>query len=648
MELLVRVALDRVSKELHGVNPVLDVKQLAAHSSSSGSTLPTVLEVLPEGDSELRAALDADRPEILAGSPERLMGIEVTVTNSCPSNHVTSRTATSMVTDLVYASVAPETTFAHVVANSLHNTKKTLRAWCDQCKAYVALLQVKSAKQLPHVLCFAAAVGSSESYSEAQIMSVLYGKPGFVSSGFSINPGENDSLRVEEALLSPGGHSGPGLHYELVGVLSHVAHTAVPAASTTSTASATHTLDPVLSYHYVSSVRLSEEGCTSITGAEKHPAWYLFNDFRVAKMEPALASDFSAPWRTPVIFFYQQVGSDATSASTAAKAYQARKHCTQLSMESDRLAAGFRFADPLLPHPMVADVMRVPKAVFCIPPSIPHQPKLGPVPSGEGVLPFRDLFPDGGVVAIDAEFVSTSAESLVHQRDGGGRQVVRSAILAPGRVSVVKPDVSVLFDHYLAVSEPILDHLTRFSGLVIGDLDVNFSTHRLHTFKESYTKLRALIDCNTKFIGHGLVNDCRILNLFIREEQKIDTVDIFKIEGMRNLSLKFLSSHVLQSQIQGKEHDSCEDAISALLLYKHYVALVENEGRETFEKLVRELYSTGRSTGWRANVTAGASSEGPGANKPKRLALQYYTPHAQAPASTHASPSTTKVSKSRR
>ncbi|CBZ53447.1 PAB-dependent poly(A)-specific ribonuclease subunit PAN2, related [Neospora caninum Liverpool] len=109
--------------------------------------------------------------------------------------------------------------------------------------------------------------------------------------------------------------------------------------------------------------------------------------------------------------------------------------------------------------------------------------------------------------------------------------------------------------------------LARFSGLRPGDLDLNASQFWLSTKKAIHQKLRYLVDAGCVFVGHGLSQDFRIINLFVPSSQIVDTVELFRLPGRRLLSLKFLAAHLLDLHIQQTTHDSIQDARAALLLY---------------------------------------------------------------------------------
>lgn len=49
-------------------------------------------------------------------------------------------------------------------------------------------------------------------------------------------------------------------------------------------------------------------------------------------------------------------------------------------------------------------------------------------------------------------------------------------------------------DSFIMQAEPVVDYLTRYSGLNPGDLDPSVSRHHITTMKGAYVKLRQLVD----------------------------------------------------------------------------------------------------------------------------------------------------------
>lgn len=122
-------------------------------------------------------------------------------------------------------------------------------------------------------------------------------------------------------------------------------------------------------------------------------------------------------------------------------------------------------------------------------------------------------------------------------------------------------------DDYIRSAEPVHDYLTRWSGVVAGDLDAGKSPHYLTTLRRAYLKLRHLVDVGAVFVGHGLQQDFRMINILVPPDQVVDTVDLFRKPRLRKLSLRFLASFLLRASIQTANHDSIEDARAALGLY---------------------------------------------------------------------------------
>ena len=235
------------------------------------------------------------------------------------------------------------------------------------------------------------------------------------------------------------------------------------------------------------------------------------------------------------------------------------------------------------------------------------------------------------LVAIDAEFVLMQQEETEYRSDGT-KKVIRPARLSLARVSVLRGDGPFegepFIDDHIHTSEMIVDYLTEFSGIKcelsplayhamfahipeVGDLDPQSSPHTLTPLKVVYKKLRLLVDRGCIFIGHGLSKDFRIiseshphtridrvevnrrlLDIFVPPHQVIDTVDLYYLPNrQRRLSLRFLYWFFFKRNIQTETHDSIEDALTALKLYKVHLQF-EAEGN--FDQQLEDIYKEGR------------------------------------------------------
>lgn len=321
--------------------------------------------------------------------------------------------------------------------------------------------------------------------------------------------------------------AGPGREYRLLGYVAEVS-------------------SPTQSPHLISVIRMDGD------------EWYLFNDFLVKEIPEVEALDFSRHWKTPVTLIYEAVDDTPGWAEFDYEGWKSQMDTSLLY--HDVLTAGQR------------NVARREYELLT---------------EAEAPQP-------GTLVAIDAEFVALQHE-VTEIRSDGTKSLLRPTSLSLARVSVLRgqgPREGVPFiDDYIATTDAIVDYLTEFSGIEPGDLDPVTSTRSLVTLQASYRKLWLLLNLGCVFIGHGLANDFRTINIQVPAAQVIDTVDIYYLRThQRKLSLKFLAWYLLDAAVQTGNHDSIEDARTALQLYRKYAELKD---RGLFEDTLSQLYREG-------------------------------------------------------
>ncbi|KAI9273600.1 ubiquitin carboxyl-terminal hydrolase-domain-containing protein [Sporodiniella umbellata] len=308
--------------------------------------------------------------------------------------------------------------------------------------------------------------------------------------------------------------------------------------------------------HLVSQIKVPE---SDLEPDAKTP-WYLFNDFLVHKIRPEEVLSFKGTWKTPAVIEYKRINLDKL---------------LDLSVLPSEIDHSLLFRD------------------F----SVASEPN--PDPRHEVLSP-EEMPKKGTLVAIDAEFVALQQEETEIRSDGT-KSLIRPSTLTLARVSVLRGDEGPkealpFIDDYISTTEPVVDYLTEFSGIVAGDLDIARSKRTLVPLKVAYKKLRLLVDLGCIFIGHGLNKDFRIINLLVPPEQIIDTVDIYHIRNrQRKISLRFLAWHLLNQDIQLETHDSIEDSRTALVLYRKYIEY-RNSGK--FGQVLEEIYDAGHKANW--------------------------------------------------
>ncbi|EGW32376.1 uncharacterized protein SPAPADRAFT_138105 [Spathaspora passalidarum NRRL Y-27907] len=287
--------------------------------------------------------------------------------------------------------------------------------------------------------------------------------------------------------------------------------------------------------------------------------WYLFNDFLVMPIPEEEVLDLSSPWKKPVVVIYQESSIAQTpfeyfNIETFGKLPNLNDSILYRDHFAGTIREGYKKEYELLTK------QEAPKA--------------------------------DTLVAIDAEFVLLNPELLEVHYDGF-KKLIKPKILSLARVSVLRGEEETAFiDDYVVHTAKIHDYLTSFSGIEDSDLDPIRSAKNLVTLQTAYRKLWLLLNLGVVFVGHGLYNDFRCINLQVPKKQIRDTAEFYyKSDFKRQLGLKFLAYVLLKEKVQSNNHDSIEDAYTALMLYKKYLELTS---QGMFESTLNFIYSEGQ------------------------------------------------------
>ncbi|KAI8674835.1 PAN2-PAN3 deadenylation complex catalytic subunit PAN2 [Fusarium keratoplasticum] len=302
--------------------------------------------------------------------------------------------------------------------------------------------------------------------------------------------------------------------------------------------------------HLVSMVNVAH----AETEAPGESQWHLFNDFLVRSVSTEEALTFNTSWKVPSVV-----------------AYQVKEANNKIDMSwKKNIDTSILYQD--------------------FSPTTDPESKTYQVLNPETEAPGPET-----IIALDTEFVAVRQPEIEMNSDGE-RETIRPIVYALARASVVRgqgeDEGTPFIDDYISIREPIVDYLTSYSGITEQDLDPRVSKHSLLPLKMAYKKMWILLNLGCKFLGHGLKQDFRVINIHIPKSQIIDTIDLFFLKSrLRKLSLAFLAWYLLKEDIQMETHDSIEDSRTALKLYKKYL---EFQDAGILETMLQDIYRAGR------------------------------------------------------
>lgn len=560
-------------------------------SRGPGPRVPGVQASIAEEDtpsSPSKLGLPAHKSSPIAPSTpiEELFSAKIRVSLiCCKCGHASQRKGRPLVLSLFYPEDKEKVEFSKVVADSFCR-KEEVQSWCDICATYQSSQQAKTVDNLPNIMAINMNAGSDKHKQFLENQHKLW-----PISAENSDFDESAKCAKPEGLVKPcrfgASCNRPDCRFQ------HKTSNGSQ-SDLNSSFNDNQNCSPLsdwiparlrLSVDENGTVTNSEEECEGVIAYElggvvfliretdqdhlvacvspptkqlTSGRWVVMNDFVVCEAGEAECLRFSCEWKVPAVLYY------------------CRKE----------LAAKFE----------KEAVYPIDDTVFWQDDCVSVRRRLSSskfVPLEENEIPKK-----GDVVAIDAEFVTLNQDEW----SDGNKGSTKPSQMSLARVSAIRGCGDMegvpFLDDYISTQNQVADYLTKFSGIKPGDLDPIMTSKHLTTLKSSYLKLRYLADSGVVFVGHGLCNDFRVINIMVPSEQVRDTVHLFHLPNHRMISLRFLAWYFLDMKIQSETHDSIEDARTALRLYKKYLEL--SEGKETeFQNVLREMYEKAKSLEWK-------------------------------------------------
>ena len=292
-------------------------------------------------------------------------------------------------------------------------------------------------------------------------------------------------------------------------------------------------------------------------------AWWMFNDFVLQPSDEKAAVTFP-DWRHPSTLFFGREDYHYDAQSRQCGSPSPASHSADSPTSLGPAAAVSITSTPPTRQIVPVSVLQLPSLsqVPCVrlvaanaqTPKNQSQNRSGAQREKEREeeqVPLPPLPEKGDLIAFDGEFVSVQAERVVLNAEGqkvikeeGRMLLARISIISDGGTSSAKADASyrVLVDDYILPSEPVIDYVTRFSGIVPEDLNPSQSRHAVVPYRTAYLKLRYFLDKGCVFVGHGLQKDFETANIFVPPDQVPHSAIPYMQYITFPFSLSFLSS----------------------------------------------------------------------------------------------------------